>query len=221
MKAKWIFIHGGWGGSWQWTPLQENLKSRNIESYALDMPGMGSPDGENVSLHDFIDHASQIIENEPGRINIAAFSFGGMTATALAEKYSDRIDKLVYIDAFVPDPGQSFSRIAGEKITRQIKAYSEVMGENKMIPPFFETDERYSSHPLETLFSPVNYCRDKLSRLNPVYIECTDKDPEWTFTPLLRDMARSVKKRGWNFSSLHSDHMPMYSHTEELCELLI
>lgn len=220
MKKNWLFIHGGWGGSWQWTPLREYLNEKGILSHAPTMPGMGENQGYHISLDDFVDHAEDIIKKEKNPVNIAAFSFGGLTATALVERVPELINRLVYIDAFVPEPGQSFSIIAGEKITRQIKAYTDVMGEGNMIPPFFETDSRYCSHPLETLFSPVQYSKESLKQLRPMYIECTAKDPQWSFTPLLNSMADKIKAENWSFQSIHSDHMPMYSHTKELIELM-
>lgn len=220
MSGKWLFIHGGWGGSWQWTPLRDRLLNRGIHSIAPDMPGMGSSGAGGITLDHFIETGSAIIESENEPVNLAAFSFGGMTATALAGKHPGKIKKLVYIDAFVPMPGQAFSHIAGEKITRQIRAYSEVMGECDMIPPFFETDSRYCSHPLGTLFSEIDYRESDLEQLRPVYIECTAKDPQWTFTPLLDRTARFLEQRGWTVHSVESDHMPMYSHTEEILNFL-
>jgi pimeloyl-ACP methyl ester carboxylesterase len=221
MNSTWFFIHGGWGGSWQWDPLREKMEARGIKVLTPDLPGMGGSSGKQIDLNSFITHISSLIERESGPISIGAFSFGGMTATALAGKYRNRIDKLVYVDAFVPRSGQSFSHGAGEKITRQIRAYCDVMGEEEMIPPFFETDKRYRSHPLNTLFTPVHYNEEELDSLNPLYIECTAKDPEWTFTPLLENTATYIKERGWTIFPLDSDHMPMYSHRDEVLKILL
>lgn len=220
MKKSWLLIHGGWGGSWQWDPIRERLERLNIRSFAPDLPGMGTKNSSHITLDDFVNHTAEIVVNHDDSINIAAFSFGGMTATALAGKFPDRINKLVYIDAFVPEPGQSFIQIAGERITRQIKAYSEVMGCNQMIPPFFEEDRRYCSHPLNTLFTEVHYSRDDLKDLNTHYIECTDKNPLWSFTPLLKKTADEARRQNWKINTVHSDHMPMYSHSDELLNLL-
>lgn len=221
MKATWFFIHGGWGGPWQWDPIRENMENRGIKVLTPDLPGMGGTSGRLIDLNSFISHVSSLIDRESGPLSIGAFSFGGLTATALAQKYRNRIDKLVYVDAFVPRSGQSFSQAAGEKITRQIRAYCDVMGEEEMIPPFFETDSRYRSHPLNTLFTPVEYNESHLDSLSPVYIECTAKDPEWTFTPLLEKNAAYIKKKGWPFYTLESDHMPMYSNRDELMRILL
>ena len=156
-----------------------------------------------------------------GRAAVSAvFSFGALLATALTGKYPERINRIFYIDAFVPLPGQSYSDIAGEKISRQIKAYTDMIGGNNMIPPFFETDTRYCSHPLHTLYTKVNYDPAALNQLNPVYIECTNKDPDWTFTPILEKTAKNARDLNWQSHIIKSDHMPMYSHTEELCNLL-
>jgi pimeloyl-ACP methyl ester carboxylesterase len=86
MTNNWIFIHGGWGGSWQWSPLQDYLKSRNIISFAPTMPGMGGENGSQITLDNFVDFVAKIIDEQNQQINLAAFSFGGMTATALAGK---------------------------------------------------------------------------------------------------------------------------------------
>jgi len=221
MKNSWLFIHGGWGGSWQWSPVSKYLKENNIHSIAPTMPGMGLDNGSHITLDLYIEYTSKIMNQLKGPVNVAAFSFGGMTATALAGKYPEKINKLVYIDAFVPKPGQSFFDIAGEKITRQIKAYTDVMGDNKMIPPFFETDSRYCSHPMNTLFRNVSYSEKDLDVLNPTYIECVNKDPLWTFTPLLENTAKEIMDKDWRFHTIDSDHMPMFSHTEELCNLIL
>ena len=220
MNETWVLIHGGWGGPWQWTPVIEKFKDLNIPATAVDMPGMGKLEGSSIDLSDFVEHASQIIKSIKGQVNIAAFSFGGMTATALVDRFSDKINTLLYVDAFVPEPGQSFASMAGEKISRQIRAYADVMSEGEMIPPFFEIDPRYRSHPLNTLFSEVVYNAEKLKNLAPLYIECTAKDPQWTFTPLLERMAKNIEGKNWKIHKLNSDHMPMYSHTDELISIL-
>ena len=220
MENNWLFIHGGWGGSWQWSPIIKEFNRIQVQSIAPDMPGMGGTCGKNISLVDFVNHCSEIIFMHKNPINIAAFSFGGLTATAIAGKYPERINKLFFIDAFVPDPGQTFTDMVGEKVTRQIISYTDVMGENQMIPPFLEIDERYCSHPLNTLFSKVDYEHQFLEKLQPIYIECSRKDPQWAFTPLLKETAKRINSKGWPVHTIESDHMPMYSHTKELVEIL-
>lgn len=196
------------------------MNIEGIFSLAPDLPGMGGISGKGIDLSRFVDHCSDLVERQEGNINIAAFSFGGMTATGLADKYAHRIDRLVYVDAFVPDDGESFTHIAGKKITRQIEAYCHVMGDEEMIPPFFETDGRYRNHPLNTLYTKVPCSREKLESLDPLYIECTAKNPLWTFTPLLEKTAAKIRGRGWKHREIASDHMPMFSHGEELFEIL-
>ncbi len=221
MKERWLFIHGGWGGSWQWEPVTSILNSKGIETVTPTMPDMCKHNTSDITLNDHIKYLENLLEDVNSQINVAAFSFGGLTATAYAGKHPDLVKKIVYIDAFVPKPGQSYSDIVGKKISRQILAYTDVLGENNMIPPFFEDDPRYCNHPLNTIFTKVDFDQDILNNFNPVYIECTNKNPLWAFTPILEKTAVNMKRNNWQLEQIHSDHMPMFTHTEELCSILL
>ncbi|MBI9100275.1 MAG: alpha/beta hydrolase [Spirochaetaceae bacterium] len=222
MKEKWLFIHGGWAGSWQWTPITEILNSQNIDTLAPTMPGMGEPDASEITLDDHLIYLERLLNDVSHPINIASFCFGGLSATAFAGKYPEMIKKLVYIDAFIPKPGQSYSDLVGKKIFRQILNYTDFFGDNNMIPPFFEDDHRFCNHPLKTIYTKVNFNQEILNSLNPVYIQCTNKDPLWTtFTPILDKTVENIKKNDWLLKQIHSDHMPMFTHTKELCNILL
>lgn len=221
MNEKWLFIHGGWGGAWQWDALVAILKQRNIECYAPTLPGMGNENASHITLDNHIDHLREIMNRIDGKVNICAFSFGGMAATSIGNEFSNKLNKIIYIDAFIPEPGESFVNIIGEKISRQIRIYSETMGDNGVIPPFFETNSKYCNHPLNTIYTKINYNPMKLKKLLPVYIECTKKNPLWSFTPVLENISKKIQKTGWKHIKLESDHMPMFSHAKELMKILI
>ncbi len=221
MKDIWLFIHGGWGGSWQWTPVISLMEKRGIESIAPDLPGMGKNNSNKTTLDDHLSFVEEIMESINSPVYMTAFSFGGLLATAYAGKYPEKIKKIIYIDAFLPKPGQAFSDIAGKRISDQIERFSDNSGNNNMIPPLFDADKRYCDHPLDTLYSKVSYDLEALTELDPVYIECTNKDPKWTFTPILQKASRWTLENNWKHYKINSDHMPMYSHTEELSRLLI
>ena len=89
-----------------------------------------------------------------------------------------------------------------EKVANSSKKYSKKIKEYR---------ERLSS---------ISWFMKSLNELHPVYIECSDKDPNWTFTPLLEKTAEKIKSKGWRFHKISSDHMPMYSHTQELMSIL-
>src|SRR5258708_34492414 len=49
---------------------------------------------------------------------LCAHSYGGMVATGVADRASERIAALVYLDAFVPEEGQSWWDLAADGYRR-------------------------------------------------------------------------------------------------------
>ena len=94
-----VLIHGAWAGSWVWDSLQDGLRDAGHRPHAVDLPGNGSdatPLAE-VSLQRYVEHVGALIETLPGPIHLVAHSGGGITATAIAERYAERIAGVTYV----------------------------------------------------------------------------------------------------------------------------
>src|SRR5512135_2237848 len=62
----------------------------------------------SIDLDTHIEDILNVIRYEDLRdIVLVGHSYGGMVATGVADRARDRISQLIYIDAFVPDDGQS------------------------------------------------------------------------------------------------------------------
>ena len=111
-----VLIHGAWAGSWVWDSLQDGLRSAGHRPHALDLPGNGSdttPLAE-VSLQRYVEHVGALIETLPGPIQLVAHSGGGITATALAERYAERIAGVAYVAGMMLPSGMGFGELCAE-----------------------------------------------------------------------------------------------------------
>ncbi len=218
--AKCILVHGGLSGSYQWDKISDYLKSRNILISAPQLPGMGTENSQDIDLDNHISHLTEIIRNTEENSFLAAFSFGGLAATAACCSLTDYIKKIIYIDSFFPYPGESFADIIGEKICRQIQ---NIYNTNKMnsIPAFFPTGEYNISQPLGTIFSKINYNAKDLSRLDPHYIRLSAKNPGWTFTPVLDRQFSKYCSLGFEYSEIDEDHTLNGVKWKKIAEKLI
>jgi pimeloyl-ACP methyl ester carboxylesterase len=63
------------------------------------------------------------------RVILLGYSFGGLVITAVAERVPERLKRLVYLNAFVPEEGQSFADILGPEAMAEVKATTEMYGE--------------------------------------------------------------------------------------------
>ena len=65
---------------------------------------------------------------------LVGHSDGGMVATGVADRASERIAHLVYLDAFVPKDGQSLADLAGAAAHARVVAAAREHGEGWRVP---------------------------------------------------------------------------------------
>ena len=109
--ATFVVAHGAWSAGWAWKKMRPRLRERGHELWTPTYTGLGerahlaSPD---VNLDTHIQDVCGLLVMEDLRdIILVGHSYGGMVATGVADREAARINRLVYLDAFVPRDGQS------------------------------------------------------------------------------------------------------------------
>ncbi|MFW5747378.1 MAG: alpha/beta fold hydrolase [bacterium] len=221
-----VLVHGGWAGGWQWQKLSPVLIRGGHRVYAPTLTGLGErkhlevAGGIRLTTH-IEDVANTILYEDLTGITLVGFSYGGMVATAIADRLSERVRNLVYLDAFVPRSGQSLFDLFGPGITRSLTAAARDFSRGSKVPYFESDDDRLEDQPILTGRENLFFHEDRIKAFGPVYIECTEKSPEWTFTPILQGIAREAQRRGWRILRIESDHFPMVRMPERLAEALL
>lgn len=111
-----VLIHGAWAGSWVWDSLLEGLRDAGHSPHAVDLPGNGhdaAPLAE-ASLQRYVEHVGALIETLPGPIQLVAHSGGGVTATAVAEAYAERVAGVAYVAGMMLPSGMGFGELCAE-----------------------------------------------------------------------------------------------------------
>src|SRR6266511_1450452 len=109
--STYVFVHGAWGGSWDWRQVDSLLTRRGHRVYRPQLTGLDErvrlASGE-VGLATHIDEVVNTILWEDLRdVVLVGHSYGGMVITGVADRIPDRIRRLVYLDAFLPDSGET------------------------------------------------------------------------------------------------------------------
>lgn len=217
--ANYILVHGGWGGSWQYDEIAPVLQKNGHNISILDCPGMNCTGKNPVDLYDHVKYISQFIRSNSEPSIVAAFSFGGIASTIACCRLSNSIKKLIYLDAFLPLPGESFMDIIGDKLKRQIKAYTDNFDIDDNLPPFFE-DGCHVTHPYKTLITKADYNISILKKINPIYIRFTNKRENWSFTNSLKKQYAKAKKLDFHLMDIKADHILTGDHSQEIAALL-
>ena len=99
-----LLVHGAWHGPWCWQPLVEELQARGRRVATVALPSCDDDPARRGGLHEDAAALEAAVALLDGPALICAHSYGGMVLSA-ADLPAARIHHLVYLAAFVPQPG--------------------------------------------------------------------------------------------------------------------
>lgn len=109
--ANFVLVHGGWQGGWSYQRVAKLLRQAGHEVYTPTLTGLGERSHLavmpiNLDTH-IIDIINTILWEDLSDVVLVGHSYGGMVVTGVADRISDRISALVYLDALVPEDGDT------------------------------------------------------------------------------------------------------------------
>ncbi len=109
-----VLVHGAWQAPYVWDEVRDELTGKGNKVVVVELPGHGkdATPTYTLSLDVYRDKVIKELSAVEGPVILVGHSMGGMVVTAVAEKVPDRIRKLVYIGAFVPQSGQALADIS-------------------------------------------------------------------------------------------------------------
>src|SRR5215208_5475599 len=117
--ADFVLVHGAWHGAWCWRRVLPALWSAGHRAFAVSLTGVGERSHiapQAVTLETHIADVGSVIEAEELLDAIlVGHSYAGMLITGVAQRSAMRLRHLVYLDAVVPAPGESWSSLQAEQ----------------------------------------------------------------------------------------------------------
>jgi pimeloyl-ACP methyl ester carboxylesterase len=128
--ATYVLVHGGGHGGWCYQRVARILRAAGHEVYTPTLTGLGERShltGRDVDLDLHIRDVCAVLHFEDLRdVILVGHSYGGMVITGVADRSSDRVGRLVYLDAANPVNGQSLLDVAGP-IIEAVRPAGEVV----------------------------------------------------------------------------------------------
>ncbi len=107
--ARFVLVHGAFGGAWSWEPVVEALERDGHEAIAIDLPGSGQDQTPvaDVTLDAYAERVCEVLGAQPGPSILVGHSMGGVVITHAAGRCPQHVSLLVFVAAFMPADGQS------------------------------------------------------------------------------------------------------------------
>ena len=240
-----ILVHGAGHGKWCWEKIVPLLEAKGYNIIALDLVSVGT-DTEllaNISLDDDVQQVIDAANTIDGKVSLIGHSSGGVIISQAAELLgAEKIDKLIYLDAFLPRNGESVFSLAGKinENNKDVSGSSSVEPRPEML--IFSEDKKSCKWNLElvqqifyhdcsrediafakahlvwnsvaTIATPVQLSESNYGAIKKYYILCTEA----------KDMNKSSLTSYVNCEKVYklpSSHSPFFSMPEKLVDILV
>jgi pimeloyl-ACP methyl ester carboxylesterase len=224
-----VLVHGAWGGAHGWRKVRPLLQKAGHEVFTPSLTGLGERahlTSPQVTLTTHIQDIVNCIEYEDLKpIVLLGYSYGGMVITGAIDYVEERVSHLVYLDAFLPDDGQSLYGLT----RKQPRA---MPGQDWLVPPpareYDDPEEaawanpRRIPQPRGCFTEPVRLLRPLEERaFSRTYIKATGEPRPPEGGPFWRAADRTRENPAWRYREIATNHMIPNNRPEELASLLL
>lgn len=231
-----ILVHGAWHGSWCWEEVVRKLEDQGHKAIAPDLPGHGEDNLwlNNISLKTYVDFIEDLVLAQEASVILVGHSMAGVIISQVAENIPEKIKKLVYVAAFIPENNGSLMQEARQGSTAGVSTETRVDELNNEIilnkserakELFFNCcNEKQAEHALLKLqanepFRPfvdtVEISQARFGKVDKLYIECLNDN-----AVTIEDQRRMCGKIPLEILRIDTDHSPFISRVGQLTEAL-
>jgi len=219
-----VLVPGAWLGGWCWRDVAARLRGHGHEVVAATLSGLGERAhllSRDIGLETHIgDIVGLLRTRDLQGVELVGHSYGGTVITAVAERVAERIGRLVYLDASVPQDGQSNNDVIGPEMTGRLRASAEADGEGWRVPPAPYVLEnlpgslkpwvaaRLVPHPLRVFEEPVALSAAAAAALPRAFIRTSLQ------SDLYRRLMAHARQSGWYCRDLFGGHYAMLSEPQ-------
>jgi pimeloyl-ACP methyl ester carboxylesterase len=240
--ATFVLVHPAWFGGWCWKKLTPLLVDAGHVVHTPTLTGLGERThlaSRDVGLETHIEDVTSLLEFEDLQdVIVVGNSSGGAVITGVADRAGHRIAQAIYLDAFVPEDGQSLFDIIPPDRRPAMEELVETEGDGWLLPRFAAmpweqfvpmswqvTDEADLAWALERLSpTPFRHFTDALhlhaprrSQPRRVYVRCRG----WPHPGFDRYAERAASVPDWTLRELDTSHLPYITDPEKLATLLL
>ena len=230
-----ILIHGSWHSSWNWHKVVPLLEKQGHRAIAIDLPGMGRDKTpiQEVKMKTTVEKICKLIDSIEGKVILVGHSKNGIMISQAAEYRPHKIEKLVYLAAYLIPNGKTQREYSIQDTQGVLKPYvtiHEEINAHTLQPEIYkeglyaDCDDDItelakvllSYEPVESGITPLQLSEENYGRVPKIYIECTE---DKAVTPFIqRKMYTETLCE--KVYSIPASHSPFFSRPNELTDIL-
>lgn len=231
-----VLIHGSWHSAWNWHKVVPLLEKAGHRAIAIDLPGMGRDKTpiQEVKMSTTVEKLCALIDSLPGKVILVGHSKNGIMISQAAEYRPEKIEKLVYLAAYLIPNGKTQRDYSVQDTEGWLKKYVTQHPETNShtLQPEIYKEGLYhdcddditelakfllSHEPVESGITPLELTDENFGSVPRVYIECTE---DRAVTPFIQRKMYTETPCEYVYQ-LATSHSPFFSRPKELVDILL
>jgi pimeloyl-ACP methyl ester carboxylesterase len=220
-KRDFVIVHGAWTGSWSWQRVVDRLHAKGHRAFAPTLTGLCEKShlltpAVNLDTH-VDDIVNEMVWKDLTDVVLVAHSYGGIVGTGVIERVPERIASVVYMEAFIPEDGQSFATMAPGMTFEgfAVPAFESQPGDYLREDDRLWSNAKASPHPTAAFAQTIKVSGAYKKVAKKTYVVATGWDA------FAASAEKYRKTPGWTVRELACGHDMPIDMPDELTQLLI
>jgi len=236
-SKNYVIVHGAWQAPYAWTSVKNSLEKQGNKVTVVQLPGHGNdqtPPGQ-ITMDLYKTKVIDALSAIDGKAILVGHSLGGMIISSVAEAVPGKIEKLVYVAAYLPTTGQTLDGLAHTDPDSQLGGAGILIFNDDSVTVDIKRDQivnlfiqdgtpdvqslvlqNYRTEPLIPFINPVTLTSQNFGVVEKAYIKTLQ---DHVVSPSLQD--RMIKAGGVkSVYEINTSHSPFLAQPDALTALL-
>jgi pimeloyl-ACP methyl ester carboxylesterase len=137
MTQTYVLVHGAWHTGKELESVSATIRSAGNEAFTPTIKGNGPGHAKTIGLSEAITSIiDYLVEYDLRDIVLVGHSFAGMIITGVADRVGERVHRLVYWNAFVPNNGESVFDMLPSELIEAFRVAAAERDDGGVLVPF-------------------------------------------------------------------------------------
>lgn len=229
-----ILIHGSWHSAWNWHKVVPILEKQGHKAIAMDLPAMGRDKTpvSTVTMSTVTEKICQLIDRLDEKVILVGHSKNGIMISQVAEQRPQKIEKLIYLAAYLVPNGKTqreYSIQDTEGVLKPYVTFHPALNASTLEQDIYKAGLYHdcddditelaklllSHEPVITGVTPLRLTEENYGSVPRFYIECTE---DRAVTPFIqRKMYTETPCQ--EVYSMATSHSPFFSEPQALSDI--
>lgn len=232
-----VLVHGAWQSNGTWDLLVPLLEKHGHRVATPVLTGLGTDQSRlsaNISLKQHVEDISVELSKFPDEVILVGHSYAGMIISGAVETNPAQVRRLVFLDAFIPEDGQSVLDLLPPEIGTYFRGVARDVGDGWRLPggagqldlwglkPGEARDfvrARLCDFSLRCFEEPLHLPANRKASIPATFVASVAED--YPARPFFAPFAAKARASGWEVAELQTGHDCHVERPSEVANILL